>query len=105
MTSGAYDSRPHHAREPRHSAGGGHQTKIANALKRYINEIETTAMSAGGYVAPQPINGSSTKHAQSRDSHRGGRSASNKKQRKSAAVLGPSGTSGNLMPGSQRVSS
>jgi hypothetical protein len=48
MTSGAYDSRH---REPRHSAGG-HQTKIANALKRYINEIETTAMSVPGYNGP-----------------------------------------------------
>ena len=50
QTSGAYESR--HNREPRHSAGG-HQTKIANALKRYINEIETTALSAApGYIAP-----------------------------------------------------
>lgn len=65
-----------------------HQTKIANALKKYINDIEMTAN-----------NHQVSYHKSSRDSHRGNRSASNKKSRKQT------GASTNMAGVSNRASS
>jgi hypothetical protein len=87
----------------------GHQTKIANALKKYIHEIETHPGGAVGYQQSSGVIGSSAKNAESRggrDSHRGSnRSASNKKSRK-ANVAGnlAGGSSSNNHRGSANVS-